>query len=109
VKKKDDISPLQFLLVVLGILGWIVAGCFASMSAYVIVDLPPASGSSAGRTVVQSNTPAGGAVGFGVGGGLCFLGAGVVGVVRRGDDSASPAAGKAPDAEADAASDRPSY
>jgi hypothetical protein len=52
-------SSTDLSLVVLGLLGWVAAGLFAVLS-------PPAHAAAAGASC-----------GLGIGGGLCFLGAGL--------------------------------
>lgn len=78
MKKKQDISPVQFLLVLLGVFAWAVAAYFASQ--------PPVEKFDTG--VASNNVSAAGVLGFAVAGGLCFLGVGVGG--WKGRDAAPP-------------------
>jgi hypothetical protein len=68
MKKKQDISPVQFLLILLGVLAWVIAGIFAGQDATV-----------GDRPFVPNIKAAAGVLGFAVAGGLCFLGFGIGG------------------------------
>jgi hypothetical protein len=73
VKKKQDISPVQFLLVLLGALAWVIAGYFASQEAAKSVEKRGAI------AMAPNNVAAAGVLGFSIAGGLCFLAFGMGG------------------------------
>jgi hypothetical protein len=84
VKKKQDISPVQFLLALVGVIAWIIAGYFGSQATVkTTTPKPPTPGvlsSTETVTVEQPNIAAAGAAcGFAIGGGLCFLAVGIGG------------------------------
>ncbi len=82
MKKKQDLSPLQFLLVVFGIIAWIVAGFFCTEKRATVAE------KGAVAAVAPNNLAAGGVLGFALAGGLCFLGAGLA--ERRGNEERLP-------------------
>jgi hypothetical protein len=87
VKKKQDISPVQFLLVLLGIIAWGISLYFASQDVTKSVEKPGPLAQEFTRSVekggavplVPNNVAAAGVLGFAIAGGLCFLAVGIVG------------------------------
>lgn len=73
MKKKQDISPVQFLLVLLGVVAWIIAGYFASQEVAKSVE------KGGGIAMAPNNVAAAGLLGFSIAGGLCFLAVGIGG------------------------------
>ena len=69
-------SRTDLSLVVLGLLGWAAAGLFAILPPLNTLKVE-APGSAGGKVEIQAANPAavGASCGFGIGGGLCFLGA----------------------------------
>ena len=68
-------SSTDLSLVVLGLLGWVVAGLFAVLPPLNTVETE-ATGAG-GKVTIRTTNPAaaGTSCGLGIGGGLCFLGA----------------------------------
>jgi hypothetical protein len=83
VKKKQDISPVQFLLVLLGVVAWIIAGYFASQEVAKSVEKEVAKSVEKGGAIAiamaPNNVAAAGLLGFSIAGGLCFLAVGIGG------------------------------
>jgi hypothetical protein len=77
-------SSTDLSLVVLGLLGWVVAGLFAVLPPLNTVEAE-ATGAG-GKVTVRTTNPAtaGMSCGLGIGGGLCLLGAGLA--ARHGGD-----------------------
>jgi hypothetical protein len=82
MKKRQDMSPVQFLLTIFGIIAWVVTAYFAAQK--------PATVAEKGNmtAVAPNNVAAGGVLGFALAGGLCFLGAGMG--ERKGKDEETP-------------------
>jgi hypothetical protein len=76
MKKKQDISPLQFFLVLLGVVAWVIAGYFASQEVAVAVQKFETV------ATVPNNVAAAGLLGFSIAGGCCFLAVGISGGKR---------------------------
>jgi hypothetical protein len=78
-------SSTDLSLVVLGLLGWVVAGLFAVVPPLNTVETE-APGGGGGKVTVRTTNPAAAGVscGLGIGGGLCLLGAGLA--ARRDGD-----------------------
>jgi hypothetical protein len=83
MNKKQDISPVQFLLVLVAVLAWGIAGYFAAQE--------PAKSVEKGIVVAiaPNNVAAAGVLGFSIAGGLCFLGVGIAGL-KSGNGQAPP-------------------
>jgi len=88
MKKKQDLSPVQFLLVLLGVFAWSIAGYFASWEPTKTVE-PRSNAGTAGVAIAPNNVAAAGVLGFSLAGGLCFLGCGVGG--WKGKEDGPPA------------------
>jgi hypothetical protein len=73
VKKKQDITPVQFLLVLVGVVAWVIAGYFASQKVTESVEKRGAV------AMAPTNVAAAGVLGFSIAGGLCFLAVGIGG------------------------------
>jgi hypothetical protein len=79
-------SQTDLTLVVLGLLAWVTSGLFAALPPLNTVETETQTAN--GRATIRVTNPAaaGAACGFGVGGGLCILGAALA--ARRDEPSA---------------------
>jgi len=78
--QRPSVLGFQFFLV--GIFAWIAAALFALLDPRVVVNSNPQVG---GTPIYAPNVAAAGAaIGFGIGGGLCFLGAAILYGTERG-------------------------
>ena len=76
------LSPLGFQFFLLGTFAWIAAALFVLLDPTVVVNSNPQVG---GTPIYAPNVAAAGAaIGFGIGGGLCFLGAAILYGKERG-------------------------
>jgi hypothetical protein len=71
--------------VVLGLLGWVTSGLFATLPSLNTVETETQTPNGRAMIRVTNSAAAGAACGFGVGGGLCFLGAALA--ARRNEPS----------------------
>ena len=93
VSQRPSVLGFQFFLV--GTLAWIAAALFALLDQRVVVNSNVQAGPA--PIYAPNAAAAGAAVGFGIGGGLCFLGAAILYGKERGKpvtpgDSAEPVA-----------------
>jgi hypothetical protein len=84
-KGKQNLSSLQTGLVILGLLGWGIAGLvYSSAKNYETVEKAGASQGASPAVAIAPNTKAGlGALGFAIAGGLCFLGAAIAELAHK--------------------------